>query len=105
MPDAARWTTVVAGALFLLQGIVYTIFVLGIRNRETSSFGGVAFWAAARPVMAVLALATSALLFVGTSETVKFAGVVQGADIAVGISLFLAYRDYRLVHPPPSTAV
>ena len=105
LPNAARWTTILAGVLFLVQATTYAVFVLGIRYREKSSFGGEAFWAAARPVMIFLAIMTSVLLFVGTRESVRSAGIIQGTDIVVGISLFLKHNNLRLVHTPSDTAV
>jgi len=100
LPKAPRWPSLVAGAILFLVSLSFLSFVLRLRARETGLFKGRAFWAPARPVHAALYLIAAALAFAG-GEALRYAGVVLGADVAVGLALVLVHYEVRVDPPPP----
>lgn len=95
----SRALSIVGAVLLLLVSLSFLSFVVGFRRRETGFFQGKAYWAPVRPIHALMYLFASILCFVG-GEATSYAGVVLGADVAVGISTWLINYDVRIDKPP-----
>lgn len=98
-PQAAPAVKYVFGIFYLIPVLVWTVYSLGLRHRTSGAFKQNAFWANARPVHAGLWLTASILTFIGTETSFRWAGGAFGADILVGIALWLVNYDVAFKKP------
>tara|TARA_B110000858_G_C17692399_1_gene421869 strand:- start:582 stop:992 length:411 start_codon:yes stop_codon:yes gene_type:complete len=98
-PNAVPAVKYVFGIVYLLPVLVWAIYILGIKHRTAGAFKQTSFWANARPIHATLWLIASILTFIGTTDSFRWAGGAFGADIMVGIALWLVNYDVAFRKP------
>ena len=98
-PNAAPAVKYVFGIVYLIPVIWWSVYILGIKHRTAGAFKQNTFWANARPVHAALWLTASVLTFIGTTDSYRWAGGVFGADIMVGVALWLVNYDVAFRKP------
>tara|TARA_B100000767_G_scaffold263487_2_gene277337 strand:+ start:15922 stop:16332 length:411 start_codon:yes stop_codon:yes gene_type:complete len=98
-PNAAPAVKYVFGIVYLIPVIWWSVYILGIKHRTAGAFKQNAFWANARPIHAVLWLTASVLTFIGTTDSYRWAGGAFGADIMVGVALWLVNYDVAFRKP------